>query len=130
MLPDDLRTVLDSRAICFLTTLMPDGSPQVTQTWVGTDGEHIVINTVATHQKTRNIQADARVAVGLAHPDQPLRSWAVRGQVISVEPDATGEHINALSNKYLGRDYPGFGGGAQQRVVLTITVDHLHRPSR
>jgi hypothetical protein len=25
---------------------MPDGSPQTTQTWVDTDGEHMVINDV------------------------------------------------------------------------------------
>jgi PPOX class probable F420-dependent enzyme len=129
-LPDDLLTVLNSQAICFLTTLMPDGSPQITQTWVGSDGENIVINTVHTHQKTRNVRADSRVAVGLAHPDQPLRSWAVRGRVLSIETDVTGEHINSLSNKYIGRDYPGFGGPGQQRVVLTIGVEHLHRPSR
>ena len=26
--------------------LMPDGPPQTTETWVDTDGEHVVINTV------------------------------------------------------------------------------------
>jgi hypothetical protein len=26
---------------------MPDGSPQLTQTWVDTDGEHMLINSVA-----------------------------------------------------------------------------------
>jgi hypothetical protein len=25
---------------------MPDGSPQLTQTWVDTDGQHVVINTI------------------------------------------------------------------------------------
>jgi hypothetical protein len=32
------------RAREFLTTLMPDGSPPTTQTWVDTVGEHVVIN--------------------------------------------------------------------------------------
>lgn len=127
-LPEDLQEVLNSAAICFLTTLMPDGSPQVTQTWVGTDGEHVVINTVATHQKTRNVRRDERVAVGIADPQRPLSSWGVRGRVISVVDDS-GEHINALSQKYLGRDYPGFGGG-QQRVILTIQADSVHKPQR
>ncbi|MFD3729858.1 hypothetical protein [Streptomyces sp. NPDC058632] len=50
-LSNGLLEVLQSPAQCFLTTLMPDGSPQITQTWVDTDGENIVINTVSTHQK-------------------------------------------------------------------------------
>jgi len=32
-----------------------DGSPQLTQTWVTTDGEHIVINTPDWTQKTKNV---------------------------------------------------------------------------
>ncbi|MEV4349066.1 PPOX class F420-dependent oxidoreductase [Actinoplanes sp. NPDC049596] len=128
-LPPELVDVLRSRATCFLTTLMPDGSPQISQTWVDTDGEHILINTVETHQKTRNIGRDQRVAVGISDPAQPSRSWAARGSVVSATPDA-GEHINALSQKYLGRPYPGFGGSDQKRVLLTIKVDRLHSPGR
>ena len=37
-LPDDLLDLLRKRSPCFLSTIMPDGSPQVTETWVDTDG--------------------------------------------------------------------------------------------
>jgi hypothetical protein len=43
-----------------VSTLMPDGSPQLTQTWVDTDGEHVLINSVAGFQKIRNIERDPR----------------------------------------------------------------------
>jgi len=127
-LPDDLLGVLRSRAICFVTTLMPDGSPQITQTWAGTDGEHILINTVDTHQKTRNVGRDPRVAIGIADPDAPSRSWGVRGIVVSATTDGAREHIDELSQKYLGRPYPGWGGADQQRVLLTVKVEKLHSP--
>ncbi|WP_432828502.1 TIGR03618 family F420-dependent PPOX class oxidoreductase [Dactylosporangium sp. CA-092794] len=127
-LPHDLQDVLTSPAICFVTTLMPDGSPHVSQTWVDTDGEHVLINTVATHQKIRNIERDPRVAVGIADPAAPLRSWALRGSVVTATTDNAREHIDELSQKYLGRPYPGYGG--EQRVVLTIKVDKLHVPTR
>ncbi|GAB7039107.1 MULTISPECIES: TIGR03618 family F420-dependent PPOX class oxidoreductase [Catenuloplanes] len=129
-LPDDLLRVLRGKAICFVTTLMPDGSPQISQTWAGTDGEHILINTVDTHQKTRNVARDARVAVGIADPAAPLRSWAVRGTVVSASPDGAREHIDELSEQYIGRPYPGFSGGGHERVLLTIRVDRLHVPRR
>ncbi|CAM5254547.1 PPOX class F420-dependent oxidoreductase OS=Streptomyces alboniger OX=132473 GN=CP975_16110 PE=4 SV=1 [Streptomyces alboniger] len=129
-LPNDLLDVLQSPAPCFLTTLMPDGSPQITQTWVDTDGENIVINTVSTHQKTRNVERDPRVAVAVADPSTPSRYWAVRGRVKATETEGAREHIDKLALKYLGRPYPGFDGGTEQRVMLTIGVDKLHTPRR
>ncbi|MFD5824142.1 PPOX class F420-dependent oxidoreductase [Lentzea sp. NPDC060358] len=127
-LPADLVEVLHAKAICFVTTLMPDGSPQISQTWAGTDGEHVLINTVDTHQKTRNLRRDPRIALGIADPQAPSRYWALRGSVVDVTTDGAREHIDELSQKYLGRPYPGFGGGEQQRVLLTVKVDRLHTP--
>ena len=128
-LPQPLTDVLHAKAICFVTTLMPDGSPQISQTWADTDGEHVIINTVDTHQKARNASRDQRVAVGIADPANPSRSWAIRGRVVSMSTDGAREHLDVLSTKYIGRPYPGFGGSEdQQRVVLTIAVDSLHTP--
>jgi PPOX class probable F420-dependent enzyme len=127
-LPNDLLDVLHAPALCFLTTLMPDGSPQITETWVDTDGDNIVINTVSTHQKTRNVERDARVAVAIADPTSPSRYWAVRGRVLSATTEGAEEHIDKLAHKYLGRPYPWYGGRTQQRVVLVISVDKLHTP--
>lgn len=45
-LPDDLVAPLRNASVCYLATTMPDGSPQLTQTWVDTDGQHVVINTI------------------------------------------------------------------------------------
>lgn len=127
-LPDDLLEVLRGRAICFVTTLMPDGSPQISQTWAGTDGEHVLVNTVVTHQKTRNVERDPRIAIGIADPASPSRSWALRGSVVTATTDGARENIDEMSRKYIGRPYPGFGDGTQERVLLTIKIDKVHRP--
>ena len=127
-LPDDLIAVLNTKSICFVTTLMPDGSPQISQTWAGTDGEHVLINTVNTHQKTRNLQRDPRIAIGIADPAAPSRYWALRGSVVAMTTEGAREHIDELSQKYIGRPYPGFGGGPQQRVLLTVEIDRVHTP--
>jgi hypothetical protein len=50
---------------------MPDGSPQFTQTWVDTDGEHVLINTVEGFQKVRNVGRDPRVALSVSDPGNP-----------------------------------------------------------
>ena len=42
--------LLREPAYCQLATLMADGSPQITQVWVDTDGEHILVNTAQGRQ--------------------------------------------------------------------------------
>ncbi len=126
ILPNDLVDVLRTPAICFLTTLMPDGSPQITQTWVDTDGENILINTVTTHQKMKNIDRDPRVAAAIV---APAHYWAARGRVTSSTTQGAEEHIEQLAHRYLGHSYPQFGG-RQKRVLLTISVDNVHTPRR
>jgi hypothetical protein len=46
-LPDDLLDLLRRPSLRFIATLMLDGSPQLTETWVTTDGENVVVNIVA-----------------------------------------------------------------------------------
>ena len=128
-LPDALLDLLRRPSPCFLATLMPDGSPQMTQTWVDTDGRHVLVNTVDGHQKVRNMRRDPRVAVNVADPDDPSRYFEVRGRVVEVTEDGAREHIDELSQRYIGRPYPWFGGRDQVRVILTIAVEKIvHAP--
>ena len=125
-LPDGLVALLRKPSLCFVTTLMPDGSPQITQTWVDTDGEHVIINTVQTHQKVRNVERDPRVAVGICDPSNPSRYYAVRGRVVRITSEGGAEHIETLAQRYLGGPYPWYGGRDQVRVMLTISADKIH----
>ena len=96
-LPEDLITLLRQPSACFLSTLMPDGSPQMTRTWVDTDGEHVVINTVQGHQKVRNVERDPRVAVSVCDVSSSSRYYAIRGRVVSITTEGGAEHIEALA---------------------------------
>jgi PPOX class probable F420-dependent enzyme len=107
---------------------MPDGSPQLTQTWVSTDGKHIVINIVDGMQKARNIARDGRVAVNVVDPDEIFRYYAVRGRVIGVTTEGGAESIDEISQKYLGTPYPNFRGQPETRVVITIEADSITPP--
>jgi PPOX class probable F420-dependent enzyme len=128
-LPPGLLDLLGKPSPCFIATTMPDGSPQLTQTWVGTDGEHIVINTVEGYQKVRNVERDPRVAVTVADPDDVSNYFSVRGRVVDISPKGGAEHIEELAQKYVGGPYPWFGGRDQVRVILTIEVERIvHAP--
>ena len=71
-LPEGLIAVLRQPSPCFLTTLMPDGSPQMTQTWVDTDGEHVVINTVQGSPEGQERRARPAGGRERLRPVQPL----------------------------------------------------------
>ena len=45
-LPEDLIALLRRPSPGWVATAMPDVSPQLTQTWVDTDGANVLINTV------------------------------------------------------------------------------------
>ena len=125
-LPENLLTLLRGASPCYVATTMPDGSPQLTQTWVDTDGVHILVNTVDGFQKVRNTARDPRVAVTIADPDNPTRYFAVRGRVVSTTTDGGAEHIEALSQRYLGAPYAWYGGRDQIRVIMRIEADKIH----
>jgi PPOX class probable F420-dependent enzyme len=124
-LPEELVELLRKPSFCFITTLMPDGSPQISETWVDTDGKHIIINTVEGFQKVLNVARDPRVAVAIADADNPSRYFAVRGRVLGVTAEGGTEHIEKLAHKYLGGPYPWFGGRDQVRVIVTIEADKV-----
>ena len=109
---------------------MPDGSPQLTQTWVTTDGEHVVINIVEGHQKARNLARDSRVAVNIVDPDNVFRYYAVRGRVVDMTTEGGSESIDEISQKYLGIPYPNFTGQPETRLVITIAADSVTPPAR
>jgi PPOX class probable F420-dependent enzyme len=124
-LPAELLELLRRPSLCFVATIMPDGSPQLTQTWVTTDGEHVVINTPDRSQKARNVAHDQRVAVNIADSDNTRRYFAVRGRVIAATTDGGALSIDEISRKYLGRPYPNFGGRPETRMILTIEADSV-----
>ena len=119
-LPPDLLEMLRQPSPCYVTTIMADGSPQVTQTWVDTDGEYIIINTVEGFLKLRNIERDPRVAVAIADLANPFRYKQVRGRVINTTTEGGADHIESLAQKYTGGPYAWYGGRDQVRVIVTI----------
>jgi PPOX class probable F420-dependent enzyme len=124
-LPEDLLSLLRQPSTCYLATLMADGAPHLTQTWVDTDGRHILVNSVQGFQKIKNIERDPRVALTISDPGNPTRYYAVRGHVLDVTPEGAADHIEKLAQRYLGTPYPWYGGRNQTRLLLTIQAQKI-----
>jgi len=119
------RKLLREPAFCQLATLMPDGSPQITQVWVETDGEHILINTPEGSQKRRNVRRDPRVAVNVVDPANAWRLAMVRGRVVDVNNEGAVEQIDRLAKKYLNQDTYPFHRPDQVRTTIKIAPDKI-----
>ena len=124
-LSDEVLALLREPSYAQLATVMPDGSPQVTQVWIEIDGEHIIINTAVGHQKERNVRRDPRVAINLVDPNDQARQAAIRGQVVEMTTEGAAEQINALAKKYMGVDEYPFGSPDETRITLKITPEHV-----
>ncbi|HZG67412.1 MAG TPA: TIGR03618 family F420-dependent PPOX class oxidoreductase [Herpetosiphonaceae bacterium] len=124
-LTEELLAILRQPSTPYIATSMADGSPQLTQTWVDTDGEHVLINSVQGYVKLRNIERDPRVAVVVSEPENPSRYFQVRGRVVDVTTDGAVDHIEMLAQKYLGTPYPWYGGREQVRTIIVIEPEKV-----
>jgi PPOX class probable F420-dependent enzyme len=120
-----VQQLLKEPSYAQLATLMPDGAPQITQVWVDTDGQHVLVNTVTTHQKVSNVRRDPRVAINVHDPGQQWRIATIRGRVVEVTTEGAAEHIDALAQKYLGVERYPFGRPGQQRILLKIEPEKI-----
>lgn len=122
---EPVSRIFQDKNFGFLATLMPDGSPQVTPTWVDTDGNYVIINTAEGRQKHRNVSRDPRVAVSVTDQANPYNMVTIRGRVVEQTSKGAEEHIDKLAKKYLGLDkYPGRAPG-EKRLILKIKPDRI-----
>jgi len=105
-LTDDIRGLLDRRNFAHLATILPDGSPLSTPVWVGREGEMVIICTEEGSLKARNTRRDPRVAISIVDVKDPYAQGQLRGRVVEWRADSGFKYLDALSIKYVGKNYP------------------------
>jgi len=123
--PETHRSLLadETRALAFLATLMPDGSPQVTPVWFSVESGALWINSAQGRVKDRNMRARPQVALCISDPHDPYRYLQIRGRVVAITTEAAEAHIHRLAHKYTGQDWsipPG-----EVRVRYRIQARHI-----
>ena len=119
--PEESRDLLldETRAFAYLTTVMKDGSPQVTPVWFDVADGLIRVNTAEGRVKCRNMKKRASVALAIADPKDPYRYLQIRGRVERWTNEGARAHIDRLANKYLGRQTYD-GPADEQRLIFFI----------
>ncbi|MEU6521632.1 PPOX class F420-dependent oxidoreductase [Streptomyces sp. NPDC046924] len=123
-LSDDLKKLIDDTPVfATVATLQPDGSPQLTVTWIKRDGDDLLISTTVGRRKERNLRRDPRITVMINPPTAPYTYAEVRGTA-TLDTDGGPELIEELSRKYTGKAYADFNPASAAdapRVVVRVT---------
>jgi len=120
VIPQTHADLFEKQAFGNLGTLMKDGSPQVTPVWVDYDGTYVRFNSAKGRVKDLNIRRDPRVSISLQDPANPYRYLEIRGRVVEITENGADDHINKLSQKYLGKPVYPFGQPGEVRVTYKI----------
>jgi len=120
VIPKQYADLFEKQAFGHLATLMKDGSPQVTPVWVDFDGKHVRVNSAKGRVKDNNMRRDPRVAITLQDPANAYRHLEVRGRVVEITEKGADDHINKLSQKYLGNPVYPFRQPGEVRVIYKI----------
>lgn len=125
VIPEKYLDLFEKQAFAHLGTLMKDGSPQVTPVWVDYDGKHVRINSAKGRVKDKNMRRDPRVSLSLQDPANPYRYLEVRGRVVEITEKGADDHINKLSQKYLGNPVYPFRQPGEVRVTYIIEPEKV-----
>ena len=87
--------------------------------WFDYTNGKLRVNVAKGRVKIRNMKQGAPVAMSIMDPDNAYRYVQVRGTVTHVTEDGARAHIDTLSRKYLGKDYPWSKPG-ETRVMFEI----------
>jgi PPOX class probable F420-dependent enzyme len=121
-----VRKLFEGKNFVFISSIMRDGSPQVTPTWVDIENGNILVNTAIGRIKHKNISRDPRVALAIADQNNPYDMVTVRGRTIEqVTGDAAEEHIDKMAKKYIGKDKYPFRSPGEKRVILKIKPEKI-----
>jgi PPOX class probable F420-dependent enzyme len=121
--------LFEGKNFAFVSTLMRDGSPQITPTWIDIEKDtdnNILINTAEGRIKHKNVSRDPRIAISVINQSNPYEMVTIRGRVTEqITQDTAEQHIDKLAKKYLGVDkYPGRSLG-EKRVILKVKPEKI-----
>ena len=122
----NIRKLFESKNFVFLSSLMKDGSPHVTPTWVDIENGYILVNTAIGRIKQKNISRDPRIALAIADQNNPYDVVTIRGEVIEqITGVPAEEHIDKLAKKYIDKDkFPNRSPG-EERIILKIKPERI-----
>lgn len=125
-IPEQARSLFKNKNFAYLSTLMQDGSPQVSPVWADIQGDEILVNTAQGRVKQKNVSRDPRVAISVADSANPYTMVSIQGRVVQQTPEGADQHIDQMAKKYLGLEKYPFAAPDEKRILLRIKPEKVH----
>lgn len=120
---DGVQALLAAPNFAVLSSYNADGSILSTVVWIDYVDGMLAVNSAVGRHWPANLDRDPRVTVVVTDQENPYHFTEIRGTAAGTLNSAR-EHIDALANKYIGKDYPWLGPG-EQRKKFTIAPEHV-----
>jgi PPOX class probable F420-dependent enzyme len=121
-IPETHRDLIDGPYWAALTTVMPDGQPQITPVWCNRDRDWVLINTMQGFRKEKNMRVNPRVTLLVYDPRDNMRNIEIRGTVVEMTCTGAEEHLDELTQLYLGNPNAHFFGDS---VPAELRATHI-----
>ena len=121
-IPESHQYLIDGPHLVALSTVMPDGQPQITPVWCNRDGDFVLINTMKGFRKEKNMRLNPKVTLLVYDPADPLHNIEIRGMVVEMTEEKALEHLDQLTQLYLNKSDAKFFGDS---VPLELQATHV-----
>jgi PPOX class probable F420-dependent enzyme len=117
-IPASHRDLLEAQ-VATLSTIGPDGRPQVSALWFVADEDDTVrLSLNESRQKTKNLEDNPAATLFVLDPDNPMRYLEIRADA-KVEPDPDRELAQRVGAKY-DADLSQMDQPGEQRVAVIL----------
>jgi PPOX class probable F420-dependent enzyme len=117
--------LLEARNVVTVATHAANGGIHAQPVWADTDGEHVLLNSVAGRAWVRNVERDPRLTCTVVNLGNPYEFVEVRGRAIGPSREGADAHIHRLARKYLDlAEYPWLSP-EEPRVLMRVVPERV-----
>jgi PPOX class probable F420-dependent enzyme len=116
-IPDNYRDLL-SAEVATLSTIGPDGRPQLSEVWFLAEGDTVSISLNSSRQKMKNLLANPAASLLILDLGMPYRYLELRGDA-EITPDPGHVFADKVGAKY-GSDLRAHDRPGETRYLVTI----------
>jgi len=130
--PQSLRDLLATGPLATVTTINEDGTPHVTLSWAGFDGDELVMATFYNleQRKIRNMRRDPRVTLTFQAKENPGQGlWpyaAVQCRVDRITEGGALEVMDRLAESYIGPGQVFWMREVPPGLVFHLTIERIY----
>ena len=122
-IPADYLYLLERPLYGQLGTIRPDDTVQVNPMWVDLIDGTLRFTHTTKRAKFRNLQHNPSMSFAILDPENPFTYLELRGKLIEVIPDPTGEFYVHLGKRY-GNPGQTPPPDSADRVILVMSIEH------